>query len=165
MALLNSTCTYAIRAALQVATERPQPGVYVSTRKIADTLGVPFAFLTKVLQGLTQSGLLLSQRGATGGVALARPAEDITLMDVLVAVGSDGVFRECVLGLPACSDATPCALHLPWREERARLEAIFSRTTLADLASPAGSELPLAIHPNEPAAGSPGRGKSSRRTT
>jgi Rrf2 family iron-sulfur cluster assembly transcriptional regulator len=134
MALLNSTCTYAIRAALQVAIERPEPGAFVSIRRIADALDVPFAFLTKVLQGLTQAGILQSQRGATGGVALARPASEIRLLDVLAAVGSDGIFRECVLGLPTCSDAAPCALHSPWREQRSRLEDLFTRTTLADLA-------------------------------
>lgn len=162
MALLNTTCTYAIRAALQVAIERPEPGTFVSTRHIAETLHVPFAFLTKVLQGLTQSGLLVSQRGAAGGVALARSAHTITLMDILVAVGSDGIFRECVLGLPSCSDATPCALHHQWREERARLETIFFRTSLAELAN-AGASLPFPMDQPEPASGATGRGKSSRR--
>ncbi|MFN2377760.1 MAG: Rrf2 family transcriptional regulator [Candidatus Binatia bacterium] len=134
MALLNHTCTYAIRAALHVAAAQPEPGTFVSTRRIADDLGVPFAFLTKVLQGLTQSGILLSQRGASGGVALARPAEGITLRDIVDSVGGDGIFRQCLLGLPSCSDASPCALHVPWKEERSRLESIFGRTTLADLA-------------------------------
>lgn len=133
MAFLNSTSSYAIRAALQVAIEQPEPGTFVSTRRIAEALGVPFAFLTKVLQGLTQSGILHSQRGATGGVALARPADSISLLDILASVGNDGIFRECVLGLPTCSDTAPCALHSPWREQRSRLEALFARTTLADL--------------------------------
>jgi Rrf2 family transcriptional regulator, iron-sulfur cluster assembly transcription factor len=138
MSLLNNTATYAIRAALHVAAEGPAPGEFVSTRRIAEELGVPFAFLTKVLQGLTQCGILLSQRGAAGGVALARPASAITLLDILAGMGSDSVFRECVLGLPTCSDETPCALHGPWRVERTKVEEIFSNTTLADLASGSG---------------------------
>jgi Rrf2 family iron-sulfur cluster assembly transcriptional regulator len=133
MAFLNSTSSYAIRAALQVAIEQPEPGRFVSTRRIAEVLGVPFAFLTKVLQGLTQAGILHSQRGASGGVALARPADSISLLDILASVGNDGIFRECVLGLPTCSDSAPCALHSPWREQRSRLETLFARTTLADL--------------------------------
>lgn len=163
MALLNSTSTYAIRAALQVATEQPEPGTFVSTRRIAEALDVPFAFLTKVLQGLTQSGILQSQRGATGGVALARPAGSIALLDILAAVGSDGIFRECVLGLPSCSDATPCALHSPWREERTRLEELFARTTLADLTGQGVPKIPF----QEPKAAVPARirGKRTRRAT
>jgi len=163
MALLSNTSTYAIRAALEVATQRPVPGEFVSTRKVADDLGVPFAFLTKVLQGLTRSGILLSQRGASGGVALARAADTITLLDVLAAIGADGVFRECVLGLPACSDVTPCALHAAWREQRAQLEALFTRTTLADLASGIRSPLPLDDPSSAGSIG--GRGPHTRRAT
>ena len=135
MAVLNDTCTYAIRAALYVAATHSGPGAFVSTRTIANDLNVPFAFLTKVLQGLTQSGVLRSQRGATGGVALARPAQNITLLDILASIGGDHVFRECLLGLPACSDSSPCALHPQWGEQRAHLEALFARATLADLCS------------------------------
>jgi len=163
MALLNNTCTYAIRAALQVAANPPVPGDFVSTRKIAEELDVSYAFLTKVLQGLTQNGILLSQRGAAGGVALARPADTITLLDVLAAVGGDGVFRECVLGLPACSDTTPCALHHPWREQRARLEALFARTTLADLAADGRS--PSVSDDPKPAVATSDRNASRRRAT
>lgn len=163
MALLNNTCTYAIRAALQVATDRPIPGDFVSTRRIAEELDVPFAFLTKVLQGLTQNGILLSQRGAAGGVALARSADTITLLEVLAAVGGDAVFRECVLGLPACSDTTPCALHHAWRQQRASLETIFTQTTLAALA--AGDRTSILSDDPEPVVPKKSHGASRRRAT
>ena len=133
MAFLNTTCTYAIRAAVYVASATPGAAGYVSTRKIAEDLGVSFAFLTKVLQGLTQSGIFLSQRGSTGGVALARPADSVTLLDIVASAGCDDVFRECVLGLPTCSEVDPCALHDRWRDERSRLESLFAGTTLAAL--------------------------------
>jgi len=163
MALLSNTSTYAIRAALEVATQRPVPGEFVSTRKVADDLGVPFAFLTKVLQGLTRSGILLSQRGAGGGVALARAADTITLLDVLAAIGADGVFRDCVLGLPTCSDVTPCALHAAWREQRAQLQALFTKTTLADLA--AGTRPTILLDDFSPAVSTNDRRPRTRRTT
>lgn len=133
MSFLTNTCTYAIRAALHVAASQPSDGAFVSTRRIAEELDVPFAFLTKVLQGLTQAGILLSQRGATGGVALARPAAGISLMDIVVSVGGNGVFRDCLLGLPSCSDAKPCALHHQWSGQRSQLETLFAQTTLAEL--------------------------------
>jgi Rrf2 family iron-sulfur cluster assembly transcriptional regulator len=163
MTFLNNTCTYAIRAVLQVAAEQPAAGTFVSTRKIADELDVPFAFLTKVLQGLTQSGILHSQRGATGGVALSRPAESITLLDIVAAVGSDSVFRGCVLGLPKCSDVAPCALHERWLEQRSQLEDLFARTTLAELAGQGASKVPF--EDPTPASSSRNRGRSTRRAT
>lgn len=163
MALLSNSCTYAIRAALHVAAAGAAPGQFVSTRRIAADLDVPFAFLTKVLQGLTQAGILASQRGAAGGVALARPASEVTLVDILASVDGDSIFRECVLGLPSCSDETPCALHHSWRGHRLRLEQLFSQTTLAELAS--GKNVPgLDEAPAAPVA-SRGRRPAKRRAT
>src|SRR5689334_18999637 len=130
MAFLSSTSTYAIRALLHVAAARPDDGEFVSTRTIAEELGVPFTFLTKVLLGLTQNGILVSQRGATGGVALARPAETITLFDVLESIGEESVFHDCILGLPKCSNDKPCALHHSWSSERADMQAMFEHTSL-----------------------------------
>lgn len=134
MAVLSTSSTYAIRAALYVAVADLEPGAFLSTRRIAEDLDVPFPFLTKVLQGLTRSGILVSQRGSAGGVALGRPTREITLLDVVASVGGDSVFHSCLLGLPACSDKDPCAMHEPWRVQRSALEQIFQDRTLADLA-------------------------------
>lgn len=137
--MLSSASTYAIRAALFVAVADLAPGEYLSTRRIADELDAPFPFLTKVLQGLARSGILVSQRGPAGGVALGRPVGEVTLLDVLRSVDGDRVFRACLLGLPKCSDAAPCALHHAWTEQRRELEALFATTTLAELAADASS--------------------------
>ena len=133
MALLTSTCTYAIRASLRIAEANCASGEFVPTRRIAEDLGVSFAFLTKVLLGLSHSGILASQRGQAGGVALARPARSITLHEIARSAGDDGVFRDCILGLPKCSDGAPCALHDAWRVQRAALELMFRTTTLGQL--------------------------------
>jgi Rrf2 family transcriptional regulator, iron-sulfur cluster assembly transcription factor len=162
MAFLSSTSMYALRAALHVADSRPASAQFVSTRSIAEDLHVPFAFLTKVLLGLTQSGILISQRGATGGVALAKPAASITLYDVVASIGEDHLFRDCVLGLPKCSDARPCALHYAWRAERSRLESLFRNTTLADLATKSPSTSSRAAAPKR---GIVKRPPVKRRTT
>lgn len=141
MAVLSNSSTYAIRATLYVAATDPAPGAFVSTRRIAEDLDVPFAFLTKVLQGLTQKGILISQRGPAGGVALARATEAITLLEIVQSAGGDDAFHSCLLGLPHCSDTAPCAMHDPWKVERGRLAALFARTTLADLAGRASATL------------------------
>jgi len=135
MGVLSSASTYAIRAALFVASTEVPAGSYVSTRRIADELDVPYAFLGKVLQELTHGGLLISSRGPTGGVALARPAAEISLLDIVRSADNDAIFHDCVLGLPRCSDVSPCPLHDAWREERSRLEHLFATTTLSTLAA------------------------------
>jgi len=142
MGVISSGSTYAIRAALYVASSDLGQGEYVSTRQIAEDLEVPFPFLSKVLQGLCQDGILVSSRGPAGGVALGRDASEITLIQIVESTGGGRVFAECVLGLPACSDGSPCALHEQWRAYRSEMESLFAKNTLAMLAA-GGTGSPL----------------------
>ena len=59
---------------------------YLSTKVLAEFHGVPKAYLSKALQGLSQAGIVTTVPGPTGGYRLARPAEDITFLDVVEAV-------------------------------------------------------------------------------
>ena len=110
-----------MRAALYVAAS-PAQG-YTSVREISEALGIPFPFLAKIAQSLTQAGILRTLRGPTGGVALARPVEQIRLQEIVVAIDGPGIFTECVLGLPGCGDRRPCPLHAEWADARGRIEA------------------------------------------
>lgn len=130
--LLSKTCTYGLRAALHLAMLR-EAG-YVSIRTISEELGISFPFLTKIFQQLNQAGLLESLRGPKGGVALTRPSDQITLLDLVIAIDGPALFTECVLGLPGCGEQKPCPLHNAWAEERERLRGVFAQATLADLA-------------------------------
>ena len=121
-----------MRAALYVAAA--PAGGYTSVREISEALHIPFPFLAKIAQALTQAGILRTLRGPTGGVALARPASEIHLREILVAVDGPGIFTECVLGLPGCGDRAPCPLHAEWAVARARVESMFSAASVADIA-------------------------------
>lgn len=126
--LLSKSCEYGIRATLYLATLKKEG--YVSIREISEELDISFHFLTKIFQKLTQAGLLESFRGPNGGVALAKPASRISLLDLVVAIDGPALFRECVLGLPGCGNAKPCPMHDAWAHERARLQSMFAQTTL-----------------------------------
>lgn len=130
--LLSNACEYGLRATLYLASLN-QEG-YVSIRKISDELDISFPFLTKIFQMLTQAGLLTSYRGPNGGVALARPADKITLKDIILAIDGPALFKECVLGLPGCGEQKPCPLHAKWAIERDRIEKMFASTKLNDMA-------------------------------
>ena len=131
--LLSKSAEYGIRATLYLASLNQDS--YVSIRAISDELDISFHFLTKIFQKLTQAGLLRSFRGPNGGVALARPAGQITLMDLVTAIDGPGLFTECVLGLPGCGERKPCPLHETWGLERDRLAALFHNTDLAAMAA------------------------------
>lgn len=95
-------------------------------RDLALACGEPAPWLGKVLQKLARAGLLRSKRGRAGGFALGRPAADITLADVLLAIeGADDLERLLdVPGGPAGAALLPA---------RDALLAALRGTTLADL--------------------------------
>lgn len=117
MSLLSKSCVYGVRAVLYVAG-RPMGERYVSISEIAEQLGLSFHFLTKILQGLTERGILVSYRGPRGGVALGRPASRITLLDIVEALDGPEMFRSCILGLAECGARKPCPLHREWARQR-----------------------------------------------
>lgn len=134
--LFSNSCEYGLRATLYLATlgDGEEGGPFVSIGTISDELDISFHFLTKTFQKLTQAGILQSQRGPKGGVALARSPEEVTLLDLVLAIDGPGLFEECVLGLPECGNRRPCPVHERWAEERERLGDMFAQRTLAELA-------------------------------
>lgn len=130
--MLSKTCTYGIQGAIYVALQTP--GTYTPIGTVAEALNIPFQFLKKILQTLTQAGILVSYRSPKGGVALARTAETITLFDIVEAIDGSDVFTQCILKLPGCGHTKPCPLHDTWSVERVRLRSVFEQTTLGTVA-------------------------------
>lgn len=123
---------YAIRAMAHLATL--SAGEFVRTRDIARSTGVPLPFLSKITQALSRRGLVESLRGRGGGISLTRPPRQITLEDIVLAVDGIEVADTCVLGLPACSDDTPCPVHHVWKKLRGEIRQSLHERTLEDLA-------------------------------
>ncbi len=121
--MFSRACLYGIRAALYVASQKNRK--YVSIGEISQKLGISFHFLTKILQKLTQKKLMTSYRGPNGGIALSRPANEITLIDIVKAIECSQVFDGCILGLPGCGVLKPCPLHDEWATIREKLTQLF----------------------------------------
>lgn len=140
--LLSQSCMYGIRATLLISIKgEKNKESYIPIRLISDELGVSFHFLTKILQILTQSKLMESYKGPNGGVRLARPAEEIFLINIVEAIDGNQVFSSCLLGLPGCGDETPCPLHERWEQTKEKLEAMFRETSMAFLANDSNRSL------------------------
>ncbi len=131
--MLSKTCTYGIQGVIYVALQPTNQYTPIGT--IAEALNIPFQFLKKILQVLTQAGILISYRSPKGGVALARPAATITLLQVVEAIDGSDVFTQCILKLPGCGHTKPCPLHESWSVERVRLRQMFETTTLGSVAT------------------------------
>ncbi len=133
---IRAKTDYAVRALLSLAAREPE---LVKIDTVVSDQGMPRKFVESILGELRRAGLVRSQRGADGGYALARPADEITLGAVLRAV--DGPLAE-VRGLRPNETTYPgVAEHLPevWVAVRAGLRRVLDGTTLAQVLS---GELP-----------------------
>jgi Rrf2 family protein len=79
------------------------PDRWISTHEIAEALDVSENHLSKVCQRLVKSGLIEAVRGPKGGLKLAKPADEITLIQVYEAIEGELKASKCLLGHPACS--------------------------------------------------------------
>jgi len=132
--LLSKSCRYALRAVMYIASQRETSRPFQPISSVSENLHIPFHFLTKVLQQLTSDGILISTRGPSGGVALAKDPKDITVADVVTSIEGPALFYSCVLGLEGCGSRPPCPLHKHWAEEREKIRMDFQGTTLDMLA-------------------------------
>lgn len=128
--LFSGAGEYGIRTMLYLASQPQTRPILI--RDIAQNLQIPFSFLAKIAQTLTRRGLLTSQKGPGGGVALARPAEEITLLQVLEAINGLDLTWKCVLGMPRCSESgVHCPLHDHWKTIRNSIISMLSNQSIA----------------------------------
>ena len=123
---------YAVRALTELARrEEAQPGKPVRLGEIADSRGIPLQFLEQVFAALRRAEVVRSRRGAAGGYALARPAAEITVLEVVAALDGVPSPAECTQGL--CERQDSCGAASVWIEAQAALERVLSGTSIGDL--------------------------------
>ena len=111
---------------------RREHAAFVATRDIASELQLSPCFLTKILRSLTTAGILTSLRGPGGGVALARPPEQVSLLDMLRVLHGPALTGACLLGLPHCHDDGACPMRSRWAKAHAELQTLFAGVTLQE---------------------------------
>jgi Rrf2 family protein len=128
---VSAKADYAVRAAAELAaaqSDRP-----VKAERIADAQGIPIKFLEAILLELKHADVVKSTRGADGGYALARPASEIAIADVIRAV--DGPLANVRGERPEDAKYQGSAENLTklWVAVRAALREVLEQTSLADL--------------------------------
>lgn len=108
-------------------------GASVLIKDIAESCDIPAAYLAKIIHTLARRGIVLTQRGVGGGVLLARPATEITLYDLCVALDDPIVQARCMLGTAECSDERACPAHRFWTAHRSREIEFLRAMTVADV--------------------------------
>jgi Rrf2 family protein len=124
---------------------------------IAARFEIPLELLSKILQRLGRSGLIIAHKGVHGGYRLARSLEDISIADVAHAV--DGFVTACSPDAPRFDELVACPLRDPPSRVTERVLALLHALTVADIStSPARRSVPV-IRRKQPA-GTPASGRT-----
>jgi Rrf2 family protein len=131
---ISAKVDYAMRALVELAAadDRGRP---VTAERLADAQGIPQKFLQNILLELRRAGIVESHRGPEGGHALARPADKITVADVIRAV--DGPLGSVAGHAPEDMEYHGSTMRLrdTWVAVRASVRGVLEGITLADIAS------------------------------
>jgi Rrf2 family protein len=130
---ISAKADYAVRAVIELAAA--QDGQPVKAERVATAQEIPLNFLENILGELRHAGIVRSHRGAEGGFRLAKPAEQITIADIIRAV--EGPLATVRGGPPEESSYPGPAADLPkvWIAVRQSLRAVVERVTVGDLAN------------------------------
>src|SRR2546428_9767993 len=139
---------YGLRAMIHLAGL--PAGRIASLQDLSVPLHLPREFLAKVLKILTAKGLVRSSRGAHGGYQLARPARDISFLEVIEAVEGPVQLNVCLDHKDRCDVSARCTMDQIWKVGQDRMLEVYPRTSLAQLASEPPGPLPLPLRASAP---------------
>jgi Rrf2 family protein len=137
---VSAKADYAVRAALELAAAGEDGPV--KGEKLAEAQEIPLQFLEHILLELKHHGIVRARRGAKGGYWLAKPADEVTVADVVRAV--EGPIAHVQSTPPESIEYRGNSENLQdvWIAVRANLRNVLENTTLADLVS---GELPAVV--------------------
>jgi len=126
--------------------------VHASTQELASLQGISVSYVAKLFGALRTAGIVTSVEGIDGGYRLARPADAITVLDVVTALEGDKpmfqcreIRRQCALfesTPPAWATRGMCSIHAVMVEAEARMREVLDAHTLADLAGRVARKAP-----------------------
>jgi Rrf2 family protein len=129
--IVSRGADYAIRAMVDLCGQSEDERAI--TEQIAIRQEIPGAFLSKVIAQLTQAGLMRTYRGASGGLDLGKPAEEINLRQIIEAVQGPTVLNVCTGPYNGCDRAETCAVTGVFKEAQTSLNTVLEQAILANL--------------------------------
>lgn len=141
--MFSQTVEYALRVAVRLAATGGSPQ---TADDLALATRVPRAYLAKVVQAMVRGGVAKSKRGVGGGVVLAKPPEEMTILEIVNAVDPIKRINTCPLGLSA-HGTNLCPLHRRFDDALAHVEQAFASSTLAEVLAEPTTSIPLCPFP------------------
>jgi len=130
---VSAKADYALRALIEIAVRAD--GTAVSAEQLGKAQGLPHGFLQAILADLRRAGIVLAQRGQAGGWRLAKPADSVTVADVIRAVDGPLVSVYGLRPEAVSYNERADALQRVWIAARHSLRDVFEQVSVADLAS------------------------------
>jgi Rrf2 family protein len=127
---VTSGADYGLRGLLYLAKQ--PPGRLVVAAEIAEAEKMPEYFFSKIFQNLAKAGLVNSVRGSSGGFSLARPSEEITVLQAIEAIEGPMNVGRCVGAPEVCDKSGKCPFHQYLKEGKDSLVSALGKYTLAD---------------------------------
>ncbi len=130
---VSAKADYAVRAAAELAAAGD--GGPVKGERLAEAQDIPLQFLEHILLELKHAGIVRARRGAKGGYWLAKPADEVTIADVVRAV--EGPIAHVQSAPPESIEyrGNAKSLQQVWIAVRASLRTVLEHVTLSDLVS------------------------------
>ncbi len=133
---ISDATALALHSMVHLATS---PGEHSTTAEIAELFEASRHHLAKVHQRLTKAGLIVSQRGPSGGVGLARDPAEITLLEIYEVMEGTMICKPCLFGKDICP-RPECILATLLPGLARQVREYFEQTTLAQLAKESNRE-------------------------
>lgn len=128
---INKLTDYAVVVLVDMARN----GRVRAAQQIACDTGVPLPTVAKIMKALVRGSLVVSHRGAAGGYGLARPAEEISVADMIQALEGPIALTACVeAGEDACGLERLCPMRGHWTAVNGKVEDALRTVTLAEMA-------------------------------
>lgn len=131
--MFSKACEYGIKASVYII-DSSLKNQKVSMKEVAKAIDSPEAYTSKILQQLSRSNIIQSEKGPTGGFSIEKDKiEQINLSSVVKAIDGDSIYKECGLGFHECDDNKPCVIHHQYKSIRNDLQTMLENTLLVDL--------------------------------
>ncbi len=130
---LSTRSRYAARALGELVRQGGEEAP-IMMRKLAERQQVSKRYLDNIFATLRHAGLIRTTRGAAGGYMLNRPAEEISLLDVVEALDGELDLVECVAEDFSCEKKGSCATHVVWADASHALQDALRKVDLKTLA-------------------------------
>jgi Rrf2 family protein len=158
MMSLSQTTGYAIQALACLETARP-----CSIREVADSTRLPRAYLARIINRLAHRGIIIARRGYRGGIQLARPPGNISLLDVVESVEGPDWIGPCLLGIPECGSRFLCPTRKFWLKIRRWITNKLRTTTMEDVVKAKGFKSLMLENARRMSGDSPVSGRTAGR--